>query len=80
MCFRVFVNVIVLGLLSFSAFAVVMVVKRSTEKEANSTVWRKNEITIVMSLITLFFPMLFEVIGFFEQYHPRKQLRLQLAR
>ncbi|XP_018564343.1 transmembrane channel-like protein 3 [Anoplophora glabripennis] len=79
-CFRVFVNLIVLGLLTFSAFAVVMVVKRSTEKEANSTVWRKNEITIVMSLITLFFPMLFEVLGLAEQYHPRKQLRLQLAR
>ncbi|KAJ8915787.1 hypothetical protein NQ315_004599 [Exocentrus adspersus] len=79
-CFRIFVNLVVLGLLSFSAYAVIMVVKRSTEKEANSTVWRKNEITIVMSLITLFFPMLFEVIGFLEQYHPRKQLRLQLAR
>nr|CAH7727032.1 unnamed protein product [Callosobruchus chinensis] len=61
-------------------FAVVMVVKRSTEPEANSTFWRKNEITIVMSLITLVFPMLFEVLGFVEQYHPRKQLRLQLAR
>nr|CAI5819392.1 unnamed protein product [Callosobruchus analis] len=57
-----------------------MVVKRSTEPEANSTFWRKNEITIVMSLITLVFPMLFEVLGFVEQYHPRKQLRLQLAR
>ncbi|CAH0546892.1 unnamed protein product [Brassicogethes aeneus] len=79
-CFRVLVNTVVLGLLFFSAFAVIMVVKRSTEPEANSTVWRKNEITIVMSLITLFFPMLFEVLGFLEQYHPRKQLRLQLAR
>ncbi|VEN35189.1 unnamed protein product [Callosobruchus maculatus] len=79
-CFRVLVNTVVIGLLSFSVFAVVMVVKRSTEPEANSTFWRKNEITIVMSLITLVFPMLFEVLGFVEQYHPRKQLRLQLAR
>ncbi|CAH1999424.1 unnamed protein product [Acanthoscelides obtectus] len=79
-CFRVLVNTVVIGLLSFSVFAVVMVVKRSTEPEANSTFWRKNEITIIMSLITLVFPMLFEVLGFVEQYHPRKQLRLQLAR
>nr|CAI5867066.1 unnamed protein product [Callosobruchus analis] len=54
------VNTVVIGLLTFSVFAVVMVVKRSTEPEANSTFWRKNEITIVMSLITLVFPMLFE--------------------
>lgn len=79
-CFRVLVNTLVVGLLSCSAFAVVIVVKRSTEPEANTTVWRRNEITVVMSLITLFFPMLFEVLGFVEQYHPRKQLRLQLAR
>ncbi|XP_030761789.1 transmembrane channel-like protein 2 [Sitophilus oryzae] len=79
-CFRILVNSLVVGLLSFSAFAVVVVVKRSTEKEANSTVWRRNEITVVMSLITVFFPMLFEILGFLEQYHPRKQLMLQLAR
>ncbi|XP_060519622.1 transmembrane channel-like protein [Cylas formicarius] len=79
-CFRVLVNTLVAGLLSFSAFAVIVVVKRSTDPDANSTVWRRNEITVVMSLITLFFPMLFEVLGLLEQYHPRKQLRLQLAR
>ncbi|XP_048525365.1 transmembrane channel-like protein [Dendroctonus ponderosae] len=79
-CFRVLVNSLVAGLLSCSAFAVIVVVKRSTEPDADSTVWRKNEITVVMTLITLSFPMLFEVLGFAEQYHPRKQLRLQLAR
>ncbi|KAF7284667.1 hypothetical protein GWI33_021851 [Rhynchophorus ferrugineus] len=79
-CFRVLVNTLVAGLLSFSAFAVIIVVKRSTESDANTTVWRRNEITVVMSSITILFPMLFEVLGFLEQYHPRKQLRLQLAR
>ncbi|XP_017769171.1 PREDICTED: transmembrane channel-like protein 3 [Nicrophorus vespilloides] len=77
---RVLVNIGVLGLLALSAFAVVTVVDRSNEKEANSTTWRRNEITVVMSLISLFFPILFELLGFFENYHPRKQLRLQLAR
>jgi hypothetical protein len=69
-----------LGLLFFSAFAVVLVVQRSKEPEARSSVWRRNEITFVMTLISLSFPMIFEGLGFLEQYHPRKQLRLQLAR
>ncbi|KAL1516978.1 hypothetical protein ABEB36_000803 [Hypothenemus hampei] len=78
--FRVLVNIIVLGLLSCSAFAVVIVVKRSTEAEAKSTLWRTNEVTVVINFITYVFPMLFEVLGYFEQYHPRMQLRTQLGR
>lgn len=74
------VNVTVCGLLALSAYAVVLVVKRSTESEAKENFWRMNEITIVMTLISLVFPMFFEVLGLGEQYHPRKQLRLQLAR
>ncbi|XP_059612724.1 transmembrane channel-like protein [Phlebotomus argentipes] len=77
---RIVVNLIVAGLLVVSAYAVVMVVNRSTEPEANDTWWRRNEITIVMSLISFFFPMFFEGLGFMESYHPRQQLRLQLAR
>lgn len=78
--FRILVNIVILGLLAFSAYAVVMVVDRSTKPDANSTFWRKNEIAVVMSIITMVFPFLFEILGFLEQYHPRKQLRLQLAR
>ncbi|XP_015833695.1 transmembrane channel-like protein isoform X1 [Tribolium castaneum] len=78
--FRILVNTVVLGLLFFSAFAVILVVKRSTEPEARSSVWRSNEITFVMTFISISFPMIFEGLGFLEQYHPRKQLRLQLAR
>jgi hypothetical protein len=33
-----------------------------------------------MSLISFLFPMLFEILGLMEYYHPRMQLRLQLAR
>uniref|UniRef100_A0A1B0CEB5 Transmembrane channel-like protein 3 n=2 Tax=Lutzomyia longipalpis TaxID=7200 RepID=A0A1B0CEB5_LUTLO len=77
---RIVVNLLVAGLLVVSAYAVVMVVNRSTENEANSSWWRRNEITIVMSLISFFFPMFFEGLGFMESYHPRQQLRLQLAR
>jgi len=75
---RIFVNVAVLSLLALSVYAVIKVVERSTTESRNW--WRQNEITIVMSLITNLFPILFEILGFFESYHPRKQLRIQLAR
>ena len=62
-----------------SAYAVIKVVQRSEEDHGGSW-WRRNEITIVMSLISFIFPMLFEILGLIEYYHPRMQLRLQLAR
>ncbi|XP_050312328.1 transmembrane channel-like protein isoform X2 [Anthonomus grandis grandis] len=77
---RVLVNTLVICLFCCSAWAVVLVVKRSTEPGATSTVWRRNETTVVITLVTSVFPMMFEVLGMVEQYHPRKQLRVQLAR
>ncbi|XP_014486783.1 PREDICTED: transmembrane channel-like protein 3 isoform X2 [Dinoponera quadriceps] len=77
---RIFVNTAVLSLLALSAFAVVKVVERSTTELDSHNWWRQNEITIVMSLITYVYPIFFEILGFLENYHPRKQLRIQLAR
>ncbi|XP_025158287.1 transmembrane channel-like protein 3 [Harpegnathos saltator] len=77
---RIFVNVAVLSLLALSVFAVIEVVGRSTTELESHNWWRQNEITIVMSLITYTYPMFFEILGFLESYHPRKQLRIQLAR
>ncbi|CAG5084720.1 Similar to Tmc3: Transmembrane channel-like protein 3 (Gallus gallus) [Cotesia congregata] len=77
---RIFVNLFVILLLTLSAYAVVVVVARSTQESANSSWWRQNEITVVMSLISYIFPIFFEVLGYLENYHPRKQLRLQLGR
>ncbi|XP_072759458.1 transmembrane channel-like protein isoform X2 [Anoplolepis gracilipes] len=77
---RIFVNITVLSLLALSAYAVIEVVGRSMTEIDSHTWWRQNEITIVMSLITSLFPIFFEILGFLESYHPRKQLRMQLAR
>ncbi|KAB0796732.1 hypothetical protein PPYR_10793 [Photinus pyralis] len=77
---RVFVNIVVLILFALSAAAVVEVVRRSTEDEANSSIWRRNETTVVMTFLSFVFPMILEFLGFMEQYHPRKQLRIQLGR
>ncbi|KAG8231827.1 hypothetical protein J437_LFUL012321, partial [Ladona fulva] len=76
---RVLVNILVLFLLASSAYAVVLVVRRSTQATSKDSWWRQNEITVVLSLISVAFPVLFELIGFLESYHPRKQLRIQLA-
>ncbi|XP_076248712.1 transmembrane channel-like protein [Calliopsis andreniformis] len=77
---RIFVNVSVISLLALSAYAVVKVVARSAEELEGDDWWRQNEITVVMTLITYLFPIFFEILGLLESYHPRKQLRLQLAR
>ncbi|XP_034232808.1 transmembrane channel-like protein 2 [Thrips palmi] len=81
MTVRVAVNLLVLGLLVSSAYAVVEVVARSTDDEATrNSVWRQNETTVVVTVVNNLFPLLFELLGILERYHPRKTLRLQLAR
>lgn len=77
---RIFTNLNVLWLFATSVYAVVFVVNRSTEKREAGGWWRQNEVTIVVSLITNVFPFIFEMLGSLEQYHPRKRLRMQLAR
>ncbi|XP_050076117.1 transmembrane channel-like protein [Anopheles maculipalpis] len=77
---RILVNFLILGLLVISAYEVILVVKRSMDIKDSDSWWRRNEITVVMSLISFFFPMIFEALGIIEYYHPRKQLRIQLAR
>ena len=77
---RIAANFLVLLLLVSSAYAVVLVVERSTEPEADSNWWRQNEITVILSPISILFPNFFELIGLLENYHPRRQLRWQLAR
>ncbi|XP_076677343.1 transmembrane channel-like protein [Andrena cerasifolii] len=77
---RIFVNISIISLLVLSAYAVIKVVARSAEELEQSDWWRQNEITVVMSLITYLFPVFFEILGLLESYHPRKQLRVQLAR
>lgn len=81
MSVRVLVNLLVMAMLVISAYVVVEIVDRSENvREVNSSWWRQNEITVVLTLIAYIFPIFFEVLGMIESYHPRKQLRLQLGR
>ncbi|KAF9421726.1 hypothetical protein HW555_002407, partial [Spodoptera exigua] len=77
---RALVNICVVILLAVSAYAVVTVVSRSDDNLKVRSWWRENETTIVVTVISITFPVFFELLGFLEHYHPRKQLRLQLAR
>lgn len=40
----------------------------------------KLQVTLVVSFISILYPNLFDMIGITERYHPRVQLRWQLAR
>ncbi|CAH0577839.1 unnamed protein product [Chrysodeixis includens] len=77
---RALVNICVMILLAVSAYAVVTVVSRSDDNLKVRSWWRENETTIVVTVISITFPVFFELLGYLEHYHPRKQLRLQLAR
>ncbi|CAG0882363.1 unnamed protein product [Darwinula stevensoni] len=77
---RILANVLVLILLATSAYAVVLVVQRSSAPDANANWWRQNEVTLVVTAIGLLFPKLFDWIGMMEKRHPRQHLRWQLAR
>ncbi|CAN7938954.1 unnamed protein product, partial [Ixodes hexagonus] len=80
MSLRALANFIVIILLASSAYAVVLVVERSQEPAAETSWYRQNEVTLVVSMISIVYPNLFDIIGLLEQYHPRIQLRWQLAR
>ncbi|XP_063632944.1 transmembrane channel-like protein [Cydia splendana] len=75
---RVFVNLAVLILLALSVFAVLEVVSSDTKKSGSW--WHDNSTTIVVTFVSLVFPVFFELLGYMEKYHPRTQLRWQLFR
>ena len=76
---RVLANFLFVLLVLGSAYLVVWVVERSIQEDATSW-YRQNEITIVMSLISMIMPNFFDLIALLEEYHPRKAMRWILGR
>ena len=76
------VSAMVLFVLSLAstAFGVVFVVARSTQPEAETSFYRQNEVTIVMSLIGALLPKFFSLLELLEGFHPRKAMQNMLAR
>ncbi|TMW53680.1 hypothetical protein DOY81_001225, partial [Sarcophaga bullata] len=77
---RILVNVLVMTLLAASGYTVVALVNMSEELARQDNWISRNAVNVTMTLLSFFLPMIFEALGLFENWHPRQQLRLQLAR
>ncbi|XP_072549080.1 transmembrane channel-like protein 2-A [Salminus brasiliensis] len=79
---RVLANFLITCTLGGSGYLIYFVVKRSQEfANMDDLGWyEKNELEIIMSLLGLVGPMLFETIAELEDYHPRIALKWQLGR
>ncbi|XP_042330935.1 transmembrane channel-like protein 3 [Sceloporus undulatus] len=80
---RIIANILVLLSLAGSIYIIYFVVDRSQKLERMKkelTLWEKNEVSVVVSLITMLAPSAFELVAALEMYHPRTTLRFQLAR
>uniref|UniRef100_A0AAZ3S236 Transmembrane channel-like protein n=1 Tax=Oncorhynchus tshawytscha TaxID=74940 RepID=A0AAZ3S236_ONCTS len=81
---RVLANFLVLCCLAGSGYLIYFVVRRSQkfalEGLESHSWWERNEVNMVMSLLGMFCPMLFDVISALENYHPRIALQWQLGR
>uniref|UniRef100_A0A8D1A4G0 Transmembrane channel-like protein n=1 Tax=Sus scrofa TaxID=9823 RepID=A0A8D1A4G0_PIG len=79
---RVLANFLIICCLCGSGYLIYFVVKRSQEfsKMQNVSWYERNEVEIVMSLLGMFCPPLFETIAALENYHPRIGLKWQLGR
>ncbi|XP_071424869.1 transmembrane channel-like protein 3 isoform X2 [Pithys albifrons albifrons] len=80
---RIIANILVLLSLAGSIYIIYFVVDRSQKLERikkELTLWEKNEVSVVVSLITMIAPSAFELVAALEMYHPRTTLRFQLAR
>uniref|UniRef100_A0A3B3R4H9 Transmembrane channel-like protein n=1 Tax=Paramormyrops kingsleyae TaxID=1676925 RepID=A0A3B3R4H9_9TELE len=81
---RVLANFLVLCCLAGSGYLIYFVVRRSQKFALdgleNHSWWERNEVNMVMSLLGMFCPMMFDVISSLENYHPRIALQWQLGR
>ncbi|KAM4807971.1 transmembrane channel-like protein 1 [Rhinophrynus dorsalis] len=79
---RVLANIMITVCLGGSGYLIYFVVLRSQKfKKLDKISWyQNNEIEIVMSLLSMFCPPLFETIAVMEDYHPRLALKWQLGR
>nr|DBA28056.1 TPA: hypothetical protein GDO54_008470 [Pyxicephalus adspersus] len=75
-------NVLVIACLGGSGYLIYFVVQRGQQfkKLDNPSWYQNNEIEIVMNLLSMFCPPLFETIAGMENYHPRLALKWQLGR
>ncbi|ETN80296.1 TMC domain protein [Necator americanus] len=78
---RVIANLVICGMLAFSIYCISFAVQKSqTAVEQEGNLFTKNQVPSVVATITHVFPMIFDLIGRLENYHPRTALRAHLTR
>ncbi|XP_046698322.1 transmembrane channel-like protein 1 [Silurus meridionalis] len=77
-------NILVLIILVGSGYLIYFVVRRSGKffklGMDNFSWWERNEVNVVMSMLSTFGPMMFDAISYLELYHPRINMRWQMGR
>ncbi|CAI5455201.1 unnamed protein product [Caenorhabditis angaria] len=73
---RFLTNIFIFGMYGFSIWAIT----ECGSIQNPSTFWTQNATAITISLITLVFPNIFDLLGKIEKLHPRNALRFQLGR
>ncbi|CAB3399653.1 unnamed protein product [Caenorhabditis bovis] len=76
---RVFANIVICAMLGFSIYCIIFAVQKSQVHD-DGNLFTKNQVPSVVSTITHVFPMIFDLIGRMENYHPRTALRAHLGR
>nr|CDP94019.1 Bm5775, isoform d [Brugia malayi] len=77
---RVIANAIILAMLAFSIYTISFAVQTSETVEKTGNLFTKNQVPTIIATITNVFPMIFDLIGQIERYHPRTALRAHLTR
>uniref|UniRef100_A0A915PN15 TMC domain-containing protein n=1 Tax=Setaria digitata TaxID=48799 RepID=A0A915PN15_9BILA len=77
---RVAANAIILAMLAFSIYTISFAVQTSETVEKTGSLFTKNQVPTIIATITNVFPMIFDLIGQIERYHPRTALRAHLTR
>uniref|UniRef100_A0A0K0D3P0 TMC domain-containing protein n=1 Tax=Angiostrongylus cantonensis TaxID=6313 RepID=A0A0K0D3P0_ANGCA len=68
---RVIANIIICAMLAFSIYCISFAVQKSqTAVEQEGNLFTKNQVPSVVATITHVFPMIFDLIGRLENYHP----------
>ncbi|KAH9498803.1 Transmembrane channel-like protein 3 [Bulinus truncatus] len=85
---RIFSNISIALLLALSTYIIQLSVERSRQLEIKQRndpnyqagAWEENELTVVMTLISMIFPTFLDIFALIEKFHPRTSLQLMLGR
>ena len=77
---RILANILIFFMIGVSIYCISFAFHSTATVETGEHLFSKNQVPSVMATITHVFPMIFDLIGRMEAWHPRLALRLHLAR